>query len=457
MSMSVLVVFILSLVVALALAQTAPALGTAGNYAVLAGSTVTNTGASSIVGEVGVSPGSAITGFPPGQIGGGGTAHSNDGVTQQAQIDLINAYNDLAAQTSTLDLTGQNLGGMTLTPGVYTFTTTAQLTGTLTLDAQGDPNAVFVFQIGSTLTTASSSAVLLINGGSSANVFWQVGSSATLGTGSQFAGDILALTSITVTTGASVSGRLLARNGAVTLDTNSVAFVISGVTNDPHFHGLRGQSFLINGVSGSVYNLISTPNLQVNSRFTHIDSKLLDADSTWITEWAVMLRTPANESAPVQRVYVGVNPVTGAFEMMLNNEPVKQASLMPVESASVRAALVVLQERVASANLVKWVRTSQFDLVVMNSEFVLELNVDPVGHPQWCSDGCPHLDMNAYPAVDLQLLSSVDAHGLFGQTWRARPEHPGQVPAIEGEPHQYVVRDGLWGTQFDFNRFKAAA
>src|SRR4029077_17131484 len=131
------------------------------------------------------------------------------------------------------DLTGQNLGGKTLTPGVYCFASSAQLTGALTLDAQGDANAVFIFKIGSTLTTASASSVVLINGGSPNNVFWQVGSSATLGTTTAFVGNIVALTSITLTTGVVVSGRVLARNGAVTMDTNTVGLVGLGVAVAP--------------------------------------------------------------------------------------------------------------------------------------------------------------------------------------------------------------------------------
>jgi hypothetical protein len=196
-------------------------LGTAASFGVLAGSTVTNTGASVITGNVGVSPGTAVTGFPPGIVMSG-SIHSNDAVAMQAQTDLTTAYNAIAGTPTLVDLTGTDLGGLTLTPSVYGFTSSAQLTGTLTLDALGNPNAVFIFKIGSTLTTASGSRVLVINGGSSCNVFWQVGSSATLGTGTIFAGNILALTSITLTTGATASGRLLARNGAVTLDTNTV-------------------------------------------------------------------------------------------------------------------------------------------------------------------------------------------------------------------------------------------
>ena len=201
-------------------AQTAPPMGTAVSFAVLGASTVTNTGLTSIVGDVGVSPGTSITGFPPGVVNG--TIHPGDAVALQAQSDAAAAYNVLAAEVcpDVNNLTGQDLGGLTLTPGVYCFDSSAQLTGTLTLNALGDPNAVFVFLIGSTLTTATNAAVVA-SGGSPCNVFFQVGSSATLGTGTQFSGIILALVSITITTGASVSGGSFALNGAVTMDTNS--------------------------------------------------------------------------------------------------------------------------------------------------------------------------------------------------------------------------------------------
>ena len=186
-------------------AQTAPSLGAAQSFAVLGGSTVTNTGASVITGDLGVSPGTAVTGFLPGLVVSG-TIHSADAAALAAQDAVTTAYNSLAGQACTQDLTGQDLGGQTLTAGVYCFSSSAQLTGTLTLNAQGNPNAVFIFKMGSTLTTASASSVVLINGGSPGNVFWQVGSSATLGTGTSFAGNILALTSITVTTGAQRDG-----------------------------------------------------------------------------------------------------------------------------------------------------------------------------------------------------------------------------------------------------------
>jgi len=197
------------------------------SFAVLAGSAVTNTNPTIVTGNLGVSPGSAVTGFPPGIVAGG-TIHSADPVAAQAQNELTTLYNSLANTTCNTDLTGQNLGGMTLTPGVYCFSTSAQLTGTLTLDAQGNPNATFLFKIGSTLTTASTSSVLLINSASSCGVFWQVGSSATLGTGTALAGSIVALTSITLNSGASVTGRALARNGAVTLDNNQVTVCSGG-------------------------------------------------------------------------------------------------------------------------------------------------------------------------------------------------------------------------------------
>ncbi len=206
-------------------AATAPTLGTATNFTVLAASTVTNTGPSVINGgSLGVSPGSAVTGFPPGLVQPPGTIQAGNAVALQAQNDVTTAYNNLTGQPCTSDLTGQDLGGMILTSGVYCFpNTSAQLTGALTLDAAGDPNAVFIFKIGSTLTTASASSVLGTAKLNPCNVFWQVGSSATLGTGTSFAGNILALASITLNTNANISGRALARTGAVTLDTNNIS------------------------------------------------------------------------------------------------------------------------------------------------------------------------------------------------------------------------------------------
>lgn len=200
-------------------------LGSATDFAVLAGTTVTNTGPSVVNGNLGVWPGLAVVGFGPGIVNG--TIHAGDAVAQQAQADVTTAYNMLAGMASTQDLTGVDLGGLTLGPGVYSFSSSAFLTGTLTLDAMGDPDAQFVFQMGSTLITASNSSVEMINGASACDTYWQVGSSATLGTNSAFQGNILALTSITMTTGATLlEGRALARNGAVTMDTNLVTLCI---------------------------------------------------------------------------------------------------------------------------------------------------------------------------------------------------------------------------------------
>ena len=200
-------------------AQAPVGLGTAASFGVLAGQTVTNTGPSSVNGDVGVSPGSAVTGFPPGAVTTG-TINAADAVAAQAQADLTTAYNDAAGRSTSATVTA-DLGGQTLVSGVYTGASLG-LTGTVTLDAHGDPNAVFVFQSASTLITATSSTVALVNGASACNVFWQVGSSVTLGTNSVFVGNILALTSVSATTGAKITGRLLARNAAVTLDNNTI-------------------------------------------------------------------------------------------------------------------------------------------------------------------------------------------------------------------------------------------
>lgn len=211
--------------VALASVLAAPArgLGSAANFQVLGGSTVTNTGATVVAGELGTSPGTTITGFPPGIVTEGGKTHMGDALALQAQNDVTLAYNSSAGQPCNIHLAGQELGGKTLTPDVYCFSSLAQLTGQLAFDAQGDTAAVWIIQIPGGLSTASNSSVVVTNGGGVCNVFWIVGESATIGAGSAFAGNILALTSITMAPGASLSGRALARNGAVTLDTNTIS------------------------------------------------------------------------------------------------------------------------------------------------------------------------------------------------------------------------------------------
>jgi hypothetical protein len=201
-------------------AATAPVdLGTAASFAVLAGTTVTNTGSSVITGDLGVSPGSAVTGFPPGTVLG--AEHKADAVALHAQSDLTTAYNDAAGRTPATSVSG-DLVGKTLVPGVYKSTSSLGLTGAVTLNAQGDPSAVFIFQVASTLITGSASHVDLTGGAQACNVFWQVGSSATLGTTTTFAGTIMAEATVSLDTGATLNGRALALTGAVTLLSNPV-------------------------------------------------------------------------------------------------------------------------------------------------------------------------------------------------------------------------------------------
>jgi Ice-binding-like len=235
-------------------AQPPVGLGTADSFGVLGGQTVTNTGPTTIKGDLGVMPGSAIPGFPPGTVNG--TIHAADAVALQAQSDLTTAYNDAAGRTPPA-LLSADLSGLTLTAGVYRAPGALGLTGALTLDAQGDPNAVFIFQTASTLTTASASRVNMINGAQPCNVFWQVGSSATFGTTSAFVGNVMALTSISLNNGVTLQGRALARNGSVTLinDTITAAHCAPGTTGGDTGGGGPGGSGGSGGAGSSL-----TPN-----------------------------------------------------------------------------------------------------------------------------------------------------------------------------------------------------
>jgi LPXTG-motif cell wall-anchored protein len=258
-----LVAFSTGLALSSSAAQPPIQLGLTKSFAVLAGSGITNTGATTVSGNSGTNLGSSPTGTFVGATlvtttGTKFTAASPE--TASAQVDLTTAYLDAAGRTPATTVTA-DLGGQTLNQGVYKSGSTLGLTGTLTLDAENDPGAVFIFQAGSTLTTASASKVALINGAQACNVFWQVGSSATFGTSSSFIGHVFALTSITATTGASFEGQLLARNGAVTLDSNTIV------------HNLCAQT------ATDISDISDTPELA-----TDIGGELPNTDaSNWIT------------------------------------------------------------------------------------------------------------------------------------------------------------------------------
>ncbi len=232
-----------------ALAAAAPVgLGSAASFSVLAGSTVTNTGPTTMFGDLGLSPGSSVTGAPHvlGQM------HVDDAVAIEAKNALTTAYNDAASRPSN-GSAGTDLAGQVFLPGIRTASSSLLLSsGSVTLDAQGDPNAVFIFQIGTTLITGSNTTVALINGAQACNVFWQVGSSATLGTGTRFVGTVMASATITANTAATIHGRLLAQTGAVNLDTNTITTSnCAGGTETPTAAEIGSGATTTPGASGA--------------------------------------------------------------------------------------------------------------------------------------------------------------------------------------------------------------
>jgi len=302
-------------------------LGAAKSFAVLAGSTLTNTGTTTISGsaggDIGVSPGSAITGFPPGIAG---TQHSADAAAGAAQVALTSAYNDAAGRPPALSvLVPADIGGLTFNSGVYSYSTSLALTGTVTLDALGDPSAVFIFKAGSTLTTASSSRVLLANGAQPCNVFWQVGSSATLGTTSTFVGHVLASSSITATTGATINGSLLARTGAVTLDSNVITNPLCAQvepsptptsTITPPVGTVTPQGSAIASMSGAVCTVSNTYVITLNGLFpATITNVAFNGANLPASSWVqaptqVVITTPVTAlSTFTLQVYNGQSPL----------------------------------------------------------------------------------------------------------------------------------------------------
>lgn len=301
-------------------------LGTTSRFAILAGTTITNIGATVISGDaggdIGVSPGSAITGFPPGILSG--ARHSNDAIAIQAMTDWVTAYNNAVGRPVTA-ITGVDLGGLTLGPGVYTSNGALSITGTLTLDAGGDPEAVFIFKSDSTLTANSGSVVNLINGAKFCRVFWPVVSSATLETGSKFAGHIFAVTSITAKTGATVQGQLLAQNGAVTLDSNTI---VNGPCADSLFiHVTKTPSpTALTGPGSVTYTYrVSNPGLLPLTGLTVTDDKLglatyvsgdtvlnpgqLDPSETWVYTAATTLAATTTNIVTVRASQTGTTTV----------------------------------------------------------------------------------------------------------------------------------------------------
>lgn len=319
-------------------------LGSASSFAILAGQTITNTGTTTINGDVGIAPGSSFT-QGPAIING--VIHLNDAVAIQAKQDLVTAFNDTAGRTPTTTIPSE-LGGKTLLPGYYVSAAgTFNLTGTLTLDGNGDPNAIFVFETATTLVTATSSNVNLINGASAKQVFWNIGSSATLGITSHLEGTILAMESITLTTGATINGSLLARNGSVTLDSNTVGAIVAApiIAIDK----TANKSVLTNGAEIVIYsyritnpgstnllNIIVTDDKISTVNYVSGDSNanlILEPTEAWLYTATVMLSNTTTNIGTVTAISNNIAvTATDQFTITVQNGTV--ATTEPTEATT---------------------------------------------------------------------------------------------------------------------------
>lgn len=346
--------FCIAFALSLQAASQAPVvLGAAGNFAVLAGSTVTNTGASQVTGDLGVSPGTAVTGFPPGTVNG--TIHAGDPAAAQAIADLTTAIGDAAGRTVGPVSVAGNIGGQTLTPGLYASTSSLAISsGDLTLDAQGNANAVFIFQIASSLTTTSGRQVILAGGAQASNIFWQVGSSATIGTNSVFKGTIMALQSITLATGATLDGRALAEIAGVTLQGNTITKPAGGVVIGSTFAGSMAQ-LASGGGWDTTLTLANagTSSAQIELSFFDDNGNALSLPLTFVQSGAVMTASTVNQQiaagATLVIVTQGNNAVTlvGSAQLTTNGnvsgfaifhyKPSGQEAVVPLETRNASA------------------------------------------------------------------------------------------------------------------------
>jgi hypothetical protein len=399
-------------------------LGSAKSFAVLGGSTVTSAGVSTLNGNLGVSPGTAATGFPPGNLNG--TFHSNNGVAVQAQADLLTAYNAAVARTPVTPMAG-DLGGLTLAPGTYQFGASIALAAGLTLDAQGDPNAVFIFQAGSTLITAAGSHVDLINGASACNVFWQVGSSATLGASSGLAGTIMALTSISMGDSVTVNGRALAHNGAVTMinDTVTVPAACSGDVTPPSGGSV---SYTAGYTTAATASISFTPGTDAGSGLAS-GSGLLQRSSATLSggtcgtfgAFATDVTNPASpttsaltSSTCYQYRYL-ISDVAGNQAIYTNAGVIKADSVAPTSAFSITSPVGAFLDTASLQLYYKGNATGSFNLV----DAVSDAASGPVSvaFPAIATTGWVH---NAETV-------STPAGGPFSSTsfsWSANPTNP---------------------------------
>ncbi len=433
--------------------------GTSDKFALLASTSIVNTGITDISGSIGLYPGTSLD--QEGVVQSSGSVQLTSPIASQAQIDATTAYNFLSTRLVTMDLSGQNLQGMTLTPGVFFFSESAQLSGLLILDYEGNTNAEFIFQVTDNLVIDSIGVVTTINSGSTnggCNVFWKVGNSATLVTNSVFLGNLISQGLINMQTGSTVvGGSLISRSSSITLNTNSISNCVNtapteepaaGGVGDPVFTGLQGQEYQVHGEANTYFNIITSLELNLNSKFVYLESGICNYNNTvcfthpgtYFGEFGIVLNNNDTKRDALIKMHIISRSHDLGLKVIINNKTIKP------KSSPIQLSATSILRFTSSKEIV--IETPRFVLILTNSDSFINFGVMLLDKELLRIGKTARYNKNIIKALPKTRL----VHGLLGQTWLDITYPNKYIKYIDGEVGDYIV-ETVFDTSCKHNLF----